>query len=69
MTKLIKADILVGVNMEDGYVAMHIWDAEKKSTRVRIDSKTARAVANSLIAQADALDADQEEVGDGTQID
>ena len=59
MKELIKTDITVGANIEDGYVAMCITSDDNSLTKLRIAPETARIVARNLLAQVDEVEADK----------
>lgn len=67
MTKLIKTNITVGANIEDGYVAMSITSDDNSLTKLRIAPETARIVARNLLAQVDEIEADQAEAAANTE--
>lgn len=59
MKELIKTDITVGANIEDGYVAMCITSDDNSLTKLRIAPETATIVARNLLAQVDEIEADK----------
>ena len=59
MKDLVKTDITIGANIEDGYVAMCITSDDNSLTKLRIAPETARIVARNLLAQVDEVEADQ----------
>lgn len=67
MKELVKTDITVGANIEDGYVAMCITSDDNNLTKLRIAPETARIVARNLLAQVDEVEADQAEENSAEQ--